>query len=167
MIKRKMAIIGAGNLGSALASGLLHSEIVSPENLILTRRNLERLSSFKEAGVEVTNDNIEAVKKSDLVFVAVKPYKFEKVINEILPVLEENKSLISMVTGIGLDKINQLANNHSSTFRVMPNTALSIRESMTLISTTNKKDKNLSFLLDLFNKLGRAVVGTFRSKLNF
>ena len=60
---RKIAIIGGGNLGTAIAEGLLKSKFSKPSDIIITKRNTATLKSFKEKGVEVTDDNAAAVKK--------------------------------------------------------------------------------------------------------
>ena len=54
---RKIAIIGGGNLGTAIAEGLLKSKFSKPSDIIITKRNTATLKSFKEKGVEVTDDN--------------------------------------------------------------------------------------------------------------
>jgi pyrroline-5-carboxylate reductase len=61
---QSIAILGVGNIGSALAKGLLDSKFISPSSLTLTRRNLDKLSMFKERGCIVTDQNIEAVQSS-------------------------------------------------------------------------------------------------------
>ena len=58
----KIAIIGGGNLGSAIAEGLLTSGFVLSQNLSITKRNTETLSVFKEKGVQVFSNNVDAVR---------------------------------------------------------------------------------------------------------
>ena len=57
----KIAIIGAGNLGTSLVKGLIESKVYTPQNFILTRRNISKLSNFKELGCEIATSNIDAV----------------------------------------------------------------------------------------------------------
>jgi pyrroline-5-carboxylate reductase len=52
--KTVIAILGGGNLGSAIANGLESSRLVKPENIYITRKNLHLLENFKERGFKVT-----------------------------------------------------------------------------------------------------------------
>ena len=70
---KKIAIIGGGNLGSAIAEGLLKSKFSKAAELTITKRNISTLKPLKEKGIEITNDNNSAVKKSDVIILAVKP----------------------------------------------------------------------------------------------
>jgi len=61
-IKEKIAIIGSGNIGKAIAKGLLESKVIAPSKLTLTRRNTDSLNEFADKGVKVTSNNIIAAK---------------------------------------------------------------------------------------------------------
>ncbi|HXR82157.1 MAG TPA: NAD(P)-binding domain-containing protein, partial [Saprospiraceae bacterium] len=80
---KKIAIIGGGNLGSAIAEGLLKSKFSKAAELTITKRNISTLKPLKEKGIEITNDNNSAVKKSDVIILAVKPFQVEDVLNGI------------------------------------------------------------------------------------
>ena len=77
----KLAILGCGNIGSALAFGLLEYGKTKSENLTLTRRKVDELTQFKELGCRVTADNCEAVKASDVIICAVTPIKMKDLVN--------------------------------------------------------------------------------------
>jgi len=157
-MEQKIAIVGVGNLGKAIADGLLISGLIKAENLTLTRRNLTKLDDYKNKGVNITSDNIEAVKQSEIVIVCVKPHKFTKIVEEIVPELESKHIVISTVTGIEIKDISEIVNKDISIFRAMPNTAISIRESMTCISSKNQADENIELVKDIFDKLGKSVI---------
>ncbi|MEI8059262.1 MAG: NAD(P)-binding domain-containing protein, partial [Ferruginibacter sp.] len=63
----KIAIIGGGNLGTAITEGLLNSKFCKAADITITKRNINTLKQLSEKGVNVTTNNNEAVKKSDLV----------------------------------------------------------------------------------------------------
>ena len=157
-MEQKIAIVGVGNLGKAIADGLLISGLIKAENLTLTRRNLTKLDDYKNKGVNITSDNIEAVKQSEIVIVCVKPHKFTKIVEEIVPELESKHIVISTVTGIEIKDISEIVNKDISIFRAMPNTAISIRESMTCISSKNQADENIELVKNIFDKLGKSVI---------
>ena len=99
MTIHKITIIGGGNLGSAIANGILSNQIIEPAHLTVTRRNLEALSDLKEKGAIITSENAYATQGADVVMLAVKPYLIEAVISEIREVLTPNTIVISLATG--------------------------------------------------------------------
>ncbi|MEK7224650.1 MAG: NAD(P)-binding domain-containing protein, partial [Bacteroidota bacterium] len=102
---KKIAIIGGGNLGTAMAEGLVKSKFSKASEVIVTKRNLATLKSIKEQGIAITDDNVAAVKKSDVIILAVKPFQVTEVLNGIKKELTGNKLLISVVTGVTMNEI--------------------------------------------------------------
>ena len=160
MIEQKITIIGGGNLGSAIAQGLIKSKMIQPSAITVTRRKLNLLEDLKVQGVTITNDNIDASRNADIIILAIKPYQVLTIIEEIKPILKSNQILISLVAGIGLDKLEETAGSEVQIFRAMPNTAIAIRESMTLISTNVKSEDLRNQVLHIFDQLGQAIIIT-------
>ena len=97
----KIAIIGAGNLGKAIAKGLVKSGKYLPENITLTRRILSELSPYKNNGFSITDNNSSAVKDSKLIIIAVGPLDAERVLDSFKANLDPDKHiLISTIRGI-------------------------------------------------------------------
>ena len=160
MIDQKITIIGGGNLGSAIAFGLIKSKQIQPAAITVTRRRLNLLEKLQEQGVSITSDNIEASKNADIIILAIKPYQVLEIIQEIKPVLKPNQILISLVAGVGLLKLEEVAGSNVQIFRAMPNTAIAIQESMTLISTNVKSEELRNLVLHIFDQLGQATIIT-------
>ena len=59
-----ICILGCGNIGAAIAKGLIKYNTVKTNNIILTKRKMHTLKDFKTKGVQITDNNIDAVKKS-------------------------------------------------------------------------------------------------------
>src|SRR6185437_4943461 len=95
-MSQKIAIIGGGNLGSAIAEGLLASKFCKPADITITKRNLETLGKLKEKGVKITLDNNDAVQNSELIILAVKPYQVSDVLNSFKKKLSTKKILVSV-----------------------------------------------------------------------
>ena len=132
---KKIAIIGGGNLGQAIMKGLLANEVYTPKNITITKRNTAELSEFKNLGVQVTQENAAAVTNSELIILALKPYKILSVLEEILPQLEADKHLIvSLASGVSISQLNDAIKNKVPVYRAMPNTAAVVSESLTCIS---------------------------------
>lgn len=162
-MNKKIAIIGGGNLGTAMADGLLKSGFVSAEHLMLTRRNIQSLQHFETKGVLVSDSNEEAARYADLLILAVKPFQVKEVIQGIAHLLTPNHLFVSVVTGVSLNDIQHYAGNETAVVRAMPNTAIAIQESMTCICPRNLNEEQYQYVTALFNQLGRVV--TIEEKL--
>lgn len=154
---KKIAIIGGGNLGAAIAEGLLKSKFSKVSEITVTKRNTATLKSLKDKGVEVTSDNNAAVKKSDVVILAIKPFQISDVLNGIKKDLNSNKVLISVVTGVMINEMDEVVGKKLPLFRAMPNTAIAIQESITCICNQNADAEDIKYVNDLFNNLGKVV----------
>ena len=158
MESSKIAIIGGGNLGRAIAEGFLKSGEIPPGNLTVTRRRTEFLQDMEGRGVQVTKNNIDAVRNSDVIFLSVKPFQAIDILREIKPYMNESKTFVSMVAAIGIQQLQTELGDEIALFRAMPNTAIALQESMTCISTNGASDERKEKVLSLFNMLGETVV---------
>ena len=159
MNEKKIAIIGGGNLGGAIAEGLIQAKAIAPENIWVTRRKVNLLKSLQDKGVNTSSDNQAAVSAADIVILAVKPAKINEIIQEILPNLQADKHIVvSVVTGVSLNDLHEQIGDEVKVFRAMPNTAIAIRESMTCISSNNTSEADKELILNLFDNLGKAVM---------
>ena len=157
MENKKIGIIGVGNMGGAIAVALLKSGFVPAADIFVSDRKESTLNELKELGVTTYQDNLAAVKNADVVIVAVKPYHIEGVINEIKSQLSSSKIFISIVAGVGIDELGEMAGKDIPIFRVMPNTAIALQESLTCISANGNTDSYKEYVVELFNKLGKTV----------
>ena len=82
----KIAVLGAGNLGESIVFGLLENEFNASE-ITVTRNKIELLEDLKSKGVIVTKDNKVAVQNSEIILIAVKPYRAAQILQEIAPYL--------------------------------------------------------------------------------
>lgn len=158
-MKKKIAIIGGGNIGGAIANGLLNSKFIDAGQLTISKRNVETLSSFKEMGVNVVSDNRIAVSNADYVILAVKPFQIQDLAREINSYIVYDKQvLVSVITGVWLNDLQELFSTNASLFRAMPNTAACIGESMTSIASRNASSEQIQFVQNLFNTIGKSVI---------
>jgi pyrroline-5-carboxylate reductase len=153
-----ITIIGGGNLGRAIAEGLMASKFVKAAQLTVTRRKIELLADLSEQGVRVISENTKAVSEANIVILAVKPKVIHSILEEIKEFLKPNTILISVVTGVSLADIQAKVKAEITVFRAMPNTAVAIRESMTCISTQNAAQEEKELVLSLFDTVGKAIM---------
>ena len=157
-MNKKIAIIGGGNLGTAIAEGLIKSKFCKATDITVTKRNLTTLKELADKGVTVTTDNVQAVRNSELVILAVKPFQVSEVVNGFKDELTAKHLLVSVVTGVLISDIELLITTKLPVFRAMPNTAIAIQESMTCISVTNATDAQTTYVKDLFATLGKVTM---------
>jgi len=157
MENKKIAIIGVGNMGGAIAVGLIKSGAVAAENISVADRKESILESMDKLGVNTFQNNLDALKNADVVIVAVKPYHIESVISEIKTGLDSEKILISIVAGVGINELGEMVGKEMPIFRVMPNTAIALQESLTCISANQYTESHKAYVMELFDKLGKTI----------
>ena len=157
-MNKKIAIIGGGNLGTAIAEGLIQSGFVSAKHILITKRNIQTLHELERRGVLVSDKNEEAVRYADLVILAVKPFQVDSVLGALKDEFRpDHQVLVSVVTGISIEHLVRHVGTKLPVVRAMPNTAIAIQESMTCIAAQRVGEEQLQYVLDLFNQLGKAV----------
>ena len=155
----KATIIGAGNIGMALADGLIRSHSCLIHDITLTRRSLTSLTRYNEKGFLINTDNAAAIKGSDIIFLCVLPQQLNKVLEEIQPVVIPREQLIvSVVTGVHTDDICKQLNEQVRVIRVMPNTALRVNKSMTCLSAANVTENDIQLVQGIFNTMGTSII---------
>ncbi|MEP7143501.1 MAG: pyrroline-5-carboxylate reductase [Ferruginibacter sp.] len=157
-MKKKIAIIGGGNLGTAIAEGLIKSKFCVASDITVTKRNTATIKHLADKGVNTTSDNAAAIRSSELVILAVKPFQVSDVLNGLKKELTPKHILVSVVTGVLVEEIGTTIKKKIPVFRAMPNTAIAIQESMTCISYSNASDTQVGFVTALFATLGKVTV---------
>lgn len=158
MRKKKIAILGGGNLGGAIAEGLIKSQFVSPEQITVTRRNIDAISHLKVLGISVTSNNEAAIEGSDVIIVSLKPYNVKEILEGLKQHFDPSRHiLISVVTGIFLKDLEAIVGRAMPIFRAMPNTAIAIQESVTCLCQMGASEEQVSYVTELFNQLGITI----------
>lgn len=158
MKNSKVAIIGGGNLGTAIAEGLIKSKFISADHITITRRNLEPLQELKKAGATVTSDNRKAILENDVIIVALKPYNVKEILESLKDAFDPKKHIvISVVTGIFLKDLVSIVNHGVPIFRAMPNTAIAIQESVTCLCHQGATASQVEYVTSLFDQLGICI----------
>ena len=130
MLNKKITIIGAGNMGQAIAHGLLQKKAVKPKNLVLADSATQKLNNFKKLRVVIEKNNQKACTKSDIILLAVKPQALEEVLEGIKDSTTKDQLIISIAAGISIKKIKNILGTKQPVVRVMPNLCAQIGESM-------------------------------------
>ena len=155
----KIAIIGAGNMGGSIARGLAKGSLIDDSDIIVSNPSAGKLEKLKKEfpGISITNSNVEAATGADIVILAVKPWFMEPVMRELK--LKSKQILISVAAGISFEELaHYVVAPEMPMFRLIPNTAISELESMTLIASRNATKDQEQLMLDIFNQMGLAML---------
>jgi len=155
----RLAIIGGGNIGLALARGLTAAGLFAPRSITITRRQAHLLQEAGREGYQVQKDNHDAVRGARVVVVAVQPQQLVPVLDEIAGDLTAGRHvLISLVSGVTIAELRRYLGDRVPIVRAMPNTAIAIRESMTCLSSDSRSAGALTSAARLFDGVGRTLV---------
>ena len=156
---KKICILGTGNMGEALVSGLVSSGSIDPKNIICTDVREDQLGAVKEKyGVVTMTDNVEAVKASEIVIYSVKPQIIAAVLKETAPCLDMSKLVISIAAGVPLAAIESCLNKELRLIRVMPNIAAFVKESASVLAAGGNATKDdIDLAMAIFNSMGKSI----------
>ena len=148
-------IIGGGNLGSAIAIGLV--QFTTGNSITITRRNVQLIENLKEYGIATSADNTAGISEADVVILAIKPWQVDAVLEEILPHVK-GRIIASGASGVTVEHLNQKVAGSNVVVRIMPNIAVQYGASATCISAAADDIKNTQTIVELFDKVGTAVI---------
>jgi pyrroline-5-carboxylate reductase len=152
---KKIGIIGAGNIGCAIAKGLVNFKKMNPSDIYLSRKKIGLLSEYKKYGFTIS-DNLTLVSECDLILLAVLPGQAKEVLLELKPMLKKkNIILVSVVSAVTLQELEEWTDG-VTVVRIMPNTAVEYGASMTCIAGEN--DDAVAQVQELFDPMGQTMV---------
>ena len=146
-------------MGGAIARGLCKGTIIASEDIVLSNRSVAKLDAIKSEfpTIGITCNNREAARDAEMIILAVKPWLIKEVIDEIQPTREQ--VVVSVAAGIDFDSLDAMLPCRGNTiFRLIPNTAISLQESLTLISSRNATAEQEQLMLRIFNEMGVAML---------
>ncbi|MBQ1793523.1 MAG: pyrroline-5-carboxylate reductase [Peptostreptococcaceae bacterium] len=156
-MNKKIGFIGCGNMGKAMLGSIVKSDNIILENIMVSTKSKTSAQSISlEFGVKASTNNIEVAKNSDIIFLAVKPYFFKEVIEEVKESIKEDAIVISIAAGITIDQIEQWFNKRVKVVRTMPNTPALVGEGMSAICPNkNITEEELKYVGELYNLFGK------------
>lgn len=158
---RRLAILGLGTMGRAMANGLLEAGAVKAANLRATVKHpehAERLSA--SLPFAVGTDNVEAATGADVLLLCVKPKGACALIRELSDsgALDHAPLLLSVCAGVTTAQLEEAAGRELRVARAMPNTPCLIRQGMTVVSPgAHASPEDVQLALSIMEPLGRAL----------
>ena len=155
----KVAIIGAGNMGGSIARGLAKGNLIPIEDITVSNPGAAKLEVLKKEfpAIKTTHNNVEAAAGADIVILAVKPWLIAEVLHELK--LKGKQILVSVASGISFEELaHEVVEPEMPMFRIIPNTAISELQSMTLISHRNATPEMQTLMVNIFTEMGVAMI---------
>ena len=131
---RRLAVVGAGKMGSTLLKALLASRALAADEVVATVKHAPGAAELGERlGIEAATDNRAAVEGAEVVLLAVKPQALAEVLAELAPVLAPGQLVVSIVASATTAYIEERLPLPLPVVRAMPNTPALIGEGMTVL----------------------------------
>lgn len=156
----KLGFIGTGNMASAIMGGIIKNQII-PANEIIGADVMEagRKRVKEQFGIQVTADNHEVVRNSDVVILSVKPQFYAEVIAEIKDDIREDQIIITIAPGKTLAWLKEQFGKNVKIVRTMPNTPALVGEGMTAACPNEYMTKEeITYVLTLLESFGRVEI---------
>ncbi|MFI5605809.1 pyrroline-5-carboxylate reductase [Amycolatopsis sp. NPDC051903] len=153
-----IAVLGAGKIGEALLSGLLHGGH-APGDLLFTERYEGRVRELEERYPGMRAVTVEeAAKRADVLVVAVKPQDIDPVLAELAPLLGSSSLVVSLCAGLPTALYERRLADGVPVVRVMPNTPMLVGEAMSAISPGRYATaEHLTTVRELLSHVGEVV----------
>lgn len=160
MFDKIIGFVGAGNMGSAMIGGILNASLVTTSQLIASAHSqatLEQIhSNYK---IETTLSNETVAERSDILFLAVKPNKYDEVIPQISSHVKSNCIIVSIAAGKTIATIEESFGRKIKLVRAMPNTPALVGEAMSaLCANASVTTAELAEIQQLFNAFGKSEI---------
>ena len=156
----KITIIGAGNIGGAVAIGLARAK--DAHRITVTARHASSLEKFIPYGIQTATDNRAAVRDADIVCFAVKPWQMEEMLAGLRDALDDGRQLlVSLAPGIKPELFREwltVDGRMPALAYVIPNTAAEIGQSMSYIASVTASEAQLALLKEVFDGVGRSEI---------
>lgn len=159
MQNKMIAFIGAGNMTSAIVSGLVTNGY-SNTSIIASNPSMPKLDALaQELGINITQSNEQACKQADVIVLAVKPQLMEQVCGVLSNAIDlSGKLFISIAAGINAQRLSQMLNHNSNIVRVMPNTPSALGKGMTgLFAHKNVAKEDCQFAEYIMSMVGKTT----------
>ena len=157
----QIAIIGAGNMGGAIARGLSKGKLIQSKNIRVSdvsQSNLDALKAFAPE-ITVSNSNREIIKDANIVILAVKPWLVESIAEELENKFDYKKQIVvSIAAGVEFEQLTKFFNTDATIFRIIPNTAIDVQQSVSTIASFNATTEQEQLIVDMFAELGKTFL---------
>lgn len=153
-----VGLIGSGAMGEAIIAGLVRNQVAVPGNIIASGPRPERAAELSERfGIQATTENAQAVGEADVVILAVKPQKLERVLAGLKGKIPAGSVVLSIVAGASLELLSK-GLDHACVVRAMPNTPAQIGQGITVwMATPDVTPEQVKLIKQILSALGPEI----------
>ncbi|MCA1012195.1 pyrroline-5-carboxylate reductase [Halobacillus halophilus] len=157
---KKIGFIGCGQMGQAMIQGMIDAKLMKAENIAATALSDETIDFVSdEYGIHISNDNKQLARESDLLFLAIKPYIYHGVIQEIKDEVPPDTVIVTIAAGITLDAIKEAFGRNVKVIRSMPNTPSLVGAGMSVLCPNDFiTEEELADVMEVFKSFGEAEI---------
>jgi pyrroline-5-carboxylate reductase len=153
-----IAVLGAGQMGEALISGLLRAGVVSPPEIVAAARRSGRAQQLRDAHDIAVVSAADAADRAETLVITVKPQDMSALLAEIKPGTGSGKLIISVAAGITTAFIGRALDAPVPVVRVMSNTPVLVDEAMSVISPgEHATEEHLHRAEELLRPVGKVL----------
>lgn len=158
--KARVAVLGAGKIGTILLQAMFNKKLLTPANVHGTVQHAEKAKALrKDLGITASCDNLTAVRGADIVLICVKPQQVAQVLEQVAPVVTPKQVLISVAASVPTDAMERRLPIEARIIRAMPNTPSMLGCGMTAICKgKHAQASDLELAQTLFDTVGRTVI---------
>jgi pyrroline-5-carboxylate reductase len=156
----RVAVLGAGKMGGILLQAFLKENLFAADRIHATVGHAERaLALSTQWGVDVSTNNLDAVRQSDLVLIGVKPFQVPDMIAEIKPALTPGKLLVSFAASVKTRAIEDATGMEIAVVRAMPNTPSALGAGVAALCRGRfVSEPQMELAQRIFETVGRTVL---------
>lgn len=158
-MNKKIGFVGCGNMGSSMVGGLIKSGFTKADNIIISTKTEASAKNLEEQfGVITTLDSKVVVKEAEVIVLAVKPFMYKQIIEEIKSELTNDKLIITIAAGITIGNVEEWIGGSAKVIRTMPNTPALVGQAMSAVCPNkNISESELGYCLKIFESFGECV----------
>jgi pyrroline-5-carboxylate reductase len=178
IMNKKLGMIGAGNMGSAILEGIIKSKIINSDSIYIYDIDPDKTGGIKKKyNINIENDIISVFKKSDIIILAVKPQNMKEVLsiiagngiaknNEYKNYIKKQKVIVSIAAGISIKSFESILHAdieenlkaNISIIRVMPNTPALVLSGISAITANSyAKKEDVKNICSIMSTIGEVV----------
>lgn len=152
---KRLAVVGCGNMGSAVVRGLLQVKWTTPAQVVASHPKKDRAAAIADAlGIKVLTSSLEAVKGADVVLLGVKPQILPDVLAELRGAVAPKSLVLSMAAGVRTAVIEE-ALPGVPVVRSMPNVAATVGMGATAIAPgAHARKEHVALARQVFEAVG-------------
>lgn len=158
-MSKKIGFIGCGNMGGSMLGGLINSGFLKAEDIIVSTKTEKSAKILNDQfKVTTTLDSNVVAKEAEIIILAVKPFMYKSIIEEIKSDLSKDKLIISIAAGVSISNMEEWIGDEAKIIRTMPNTPALVGQAMSAVCPNKNVSKDeLEYCIKIFESFGECV----------